>query len=124
MAKYIPTGYFEVEFVKMLKNQNLKKLYCASANSDESEIWFQLAELGRKGAFTTNKTFKELVCLMIQIKELEITGKHKTEIWYSEHLLQFFSLVSENSRTYEIFRHALAGMSLSSIRQVIITNHK
>ncbi|CAI2184067.1 943_t:CDS:2 [Funneliformis geosporum] len=45
-------------FVKLLKNQNLKKLYCASANSDEAKIWLELAELGRKRAFTTNKTFK------------------------------------------------------------------
>ena len=104
----------------MLKNQNLKKLYCASANSDEAKIWFELAELGRKGAFTTNKTFKELVQLMVQIKELEMAGKRKTGIRYSEHLHQFFSLISENSRIYEIFKHAFAGMSLFSIRQVLL----
>jgi predicted nucleic acid-binding protein len=123
-AKYIPNSYFDIEFIKMLKNQNLRKLYQASANSDEAEIWLQLAELGRNGAFTTNKTFEELARLMIQIKELEIAGKRKTGIRYSEHLLQFFSLVSEKSRTYEIFRQALAGANLPSIRQdiIIITN--
>uniref|UniRef100_U9U6X1 Uncharacterized protein n=1 Tax=Rhizophagus irregularis (strain DAOM 181602 / DAOM 197198 / MUCL 43194) TaxID=747089 RepID=U9U6X1_RHIID len=84
----------------------------------EAEIWLQLAELGRKGAFTTNKTFEELVRLMVQIKKLETAGKRKTGIWYSEHLHQFFSLIFENSRTYEIFKNAFAGMSLSSIRQV------
>jgi hypothetical protein len=105
-----------VEFVNLLKNQNLKKLYCASANSDETQIWLQLAELGRKGVFTTNKTFEELARLMVQIKELEMAGKCKTSIWYSEHLHQFFSLIFENSRTYEIFKHVFAGMSLSSIR--------
>ena len=108
----------------MLKNQNLRKLYQASANSDEAEIWFQLVELRRNRAFTTNKTFEELACLMVQIKEFKIVGKHKTGIRYSEHLLQFFSLVSEKSRTYEIFRQALGGANLSSIRQdiIIITN--
>jgi hypothetical protein len=109
-----------VEFVKLLKNQNLKKLYCASSSSDETKIWLQLAELGRKGVFTTNKTFEELARLMVQIKELEVTGKRKTGIRYSEHLHQFFSLISENSRTYEIFKHAFAAMSLSSIRQVLL----
>ncbi|EXX69210.1 hypothetical protein RirG_098160 [Rhizophagus irregularis DAOM 197198w] len=107
-----------MKFIKLLKNKNLKKLFCASANSDEAEIWLQLAELGRKGAFTTNKTFEELVRLMVQIKKLETAGKRKTGIWYSEHLHQFFSLIFENSRTYEIFKNAFAGMSLSSIRQV------
>ena len=108
-----------MKFVKLLKNQNLKKLYCVFANSDGAEIWLQLAELGRKGVFTTNKTFEELARLMVQIKELEMKGKRKTGIRYSEHLHQFFSLISENSRTYEIFKHAFAGMSLSSIRQVL-----
>ena len=109
----------------MLKNQNLRKLYHASANSDEAEIWLQLAELRRNGAFNnTNKTFEKLARLMVQIKELEIAGKRKTGIWYSEHLLQFFSLVSEKSRTYEIFRQALGDANLSSIKQdiIIITN--
>lgn len=109
-----------MEFVKLLKNQNLKKLYYASSNSNDADIWLQLAELGRKGVFTTNKTFGELAQLMVQIKELEMTGKRKTGIRYSEHLHQFFSLISENSRTYEIFKHAFAGMSLSSIRQVLL----
>ncbi|RGB41978.1 hypothetical protein C1646_751591 [Rhizophagus diaphanus] len=71
-AKYILNSYFDVEFIKMLKNQNLRKLYQASANSDEAEIWLQLAEFGRNRAFSTNKTFKKLACLMVQIKELEI----------------------------------------------------
>ncbi|RGB22766.1 hypothetical protein C1646_775570 [Rhizophagus diaphanus] len=50
---------------------------------------------------------------MVQIKELEIAKKRKTEIWYSE-----------KSRTYEIFKKALAGANLPSIRQdiIIITN--
>ncbi|CAG8761642.1 19347_t:CDS:1, partial [Rhizophagus irregularis] len=52
----------------------------ASANSDEAEIWLQLAELRRNRAFTTNKTFEELAYLMVQIKELEIARKRKTEI--------------------------------------------
>lgn len=119
-AKYILNSHFDMEFIKLLKNKNLKKLFCASANSDEAEIWLQLAELGRKGAFTTNKTFEELARLMVQIKELETAGKRKTGIRYSEHLHQFFSLISENSRTYEIFKNAFAGMSLSSIRQVLL----
>ncbi|CAI2183341.1 12860_t:CDS:10 [Funneliformis geosporum] len=62
-AKYIPNSYFQTEFVKLLKNQNLKKLYCASASSDEAKIWLELAKLERKEAFTTNKTFKELSIL-------------------------------------------------------------
>ncbi|CAB4489745.1 unnamed protein product [Rhizophagus irregularis] len=86
-AKYIPNSYFDIEFIKMLKNQNLNQV---SANSDEAEIWLQLAELRRNRAFTMNKTFKKLACLMVQIKKLEITRKRKTGIWYSEHLLQFF----------------------------------
>ncbi|CAI2199991.1 8939_t:CDS:1, partial [Funneliformis geosporum] len=47
-------------FIKLLTNQNLKKLYYVSASSDKAKIWLELAELRKKGAFTTNKTFKEL----------------------------------------------------------------
>ncbi|GBC26673.2 uncharacterized protein OCT59_020815 [Rhizophagus irregularis] len=39
----------------------------ASANSDEAEIWLQLAELRRNRAFTTNKTFEELAYLMVDL---------------------------------------------------------
>ncbi|POG68135.1 hypothetical protein GLOIN_2v1778528 [Rhizophagus irregularis DAOM 181602=DAOM 197198] len=81
-SKYILNSHFDMKFIKLLKNKNLKKLFCASANSDEAEIWLQLAELGRKGAFTTNKTFEELVRLMVQIKKLETAGKRKTGIWH------------------------------------------
>jgi hypothetical protein len=105
-----------MEFVNLLKNQNLKKLYCAFTNSNETQIWFQLVELGKKGVFTTNKTFEELARLMMQIKELETAGKCKTGIWYSEHLHQFFSLIFKNSRTYKIFKHAFASISLFLIR--------
>ncbi|GES86852.1 hypothetical protein RCL_jg20763.t1 [Rhizophagus clarus] len=39
-----------------------------------------------------------------------------TGLRYSEHLKQFFSLLSKSSREYEIFRQMLAGISIRSIR--------
>jgi len=94
----------------------LKRLYHASVDDQEAKIWIELAELGQKGAFNSNKTFTELANLMIKIKNLEEHGKNKNGLRYSEHLLHFFSLLSENSRTYSIFRNALGGMSLQHIR--------
>jgi hypothetical protein len=108
-----------VEFINLLKNQNLKKLYYASVNLNKTQIWLQLAELKRKRIFTTNKTFKELARLMVQIKEFEMAGKRKTGIRYSEYFYQFFSLISENSHTYEIFKHTFASMNLSLIKQML-----
>ncbi|CAB4432221.1 unnamed protein product [Rhizophagus irregularis] len=112
-AKYIPNYY---EFTKTLQNANLKKLYRSSVNGQKAKIWLELAKLGQKGAFNSNKTFTELVNLMIKLKNLEERGKKKNGLRYSEHLLHFFSLLSENSRIYSIFKNAFGGMSLQHIR--------
>ena len=37
-----------------------KKLYHASIDNQEAKIWLELAELGQKGAFNSNKTFTKL----------------------------------------------------------------
>jgi hypothetical protein len=94
----------------------LKKLYHASVDDQEAKIWLELAKLGQKGAFHLNKTFTELANLMIKIKNLEEHGKKKNGLRYSEHLLHFFNLLSESSRTYSIFKNAFDGMSLQHIR--------
>ncbi|GBC29582.2 uncharacterized protein OCT59_008720 [Rhizophagus irregularis] len=113
-AKFIPNHY---EFTKTLQNVNLKRLYRVSVDDQEAKIWLELAELGQKGAFNSNKTFTELAALMIKIKNLEERGKKKNGLRYSEHLLYFFSLLSESSRTYSIFKNAFGGMSLQHIRR-------
>ncbi|CAG8754772.1 2561_t:CDS:2 [Rhizophagus irregularis] len=95
-----------IEFTKTLQNANLEKIYRSSVD----------AELGQKGAFNSNKTFTKLVNLMIKLKNLEERGKKKNGLRYSEHLLHFFSLLSENSRIYSIFKNAFGGMSLQHIR--------
>uniref|UniRef100_U9SL41 Uncharacterized protein n=1 Tax=Rhizophagus irregularis (strain DAOM 181602 / DAOM 197198 / MUCL 43194) TaxID=747089 RepID=U9SL41_RHIID len=73
-AKYIPNHY---EFTKTLQNANLKKIYRSSVDGQEAKIWLELAELGQKGAFNSNKTFTELVNLMIKLKNLEERDKKK-----------------------------------------------
>ena len=53
---------------------------------------------------------------MVQIKEKKLQGKSLKGLRYSEHLIHFFSLLSESSREYEIFRKAFAGLSVQRIR--------
>ena len=53
---------------------------------------------------------------MIQIKQLEERGKSKRGLRYSEHLHHFFSLLSDSSREYQIFKNMFVGMDLRSIR--------
>jgi hypothetical protein len=79
-------------------------------------MWMQLAEYGSAGAFQDKKTFEDLASLMVQIKKREEYNKSKTGLRYTEHLQQFFSLLSENSRTYQLLRDNLAGISLREIR--------
>ena len=103
--------------VQLLGNDKLKTLYGnVVENSDESQMWLKLAEYGKKGAFKTDKTFSELVELMLQIKEIQERGKSKKALRYSEHLHHFFSLLSDSSREYNIFRKMLTGMDPRSIR--------
>lgn len=70
----------------------------------------------KKGAFKTDKTFSELAELMLQIKKIQEQGKSKKALRYSEHLHHFFSLLSDSSREYGIFRKMLGGMDPRSIR--------
>ncbi|GET01538.1 hypothetical protein GLOIN_2v1471637 [Rhizophagus clarus] len=63
-----------------------------------------------------------------RLNEALKVDKSLTGLRYSEHLLHFFSLLSESSREYEIFRKAFAGLSVQRIQQIrrtdsiIITN--
>ena len=99
----------------MLQNEKYQELF-RLVQHKESNMWFRLAEYGQKGMFNSDKTFKELTELMLQIKDLEAKGKSKRGLRYSEHLHHFFSLLSESSREYQIFKKMLAGMDLRSIR--------
>src|SRR5204862_5741454 len=78
--------------------------------------------MGMNGFFNGNKTFTELAALMLQIKKKEDTGVSMKGLRYSEHLTHFFSLLSESSREYEVFRKALGGMSIQRIRQIRASN--
>ena len=57
---------------------------------------------------------------MLQIKDIEEKGKSKRGLRYSEHLHYFFSLLSDSSREYQIFKNLLAGMDLRSIRYFLL----
>lgn len=81
-------------------------------------MWSSLAQMGMNGAFNGEKTFTELVSLMMQIKKKEDAGTSMKGLQYSEHFIHFFSLLSESSREYEIFRKALGGMSIQRIRYI------
>jgi hypothetical protein len=100
-----------------LKNANLRKIWSASAEEEEEiEIWAKLAQFGIRGIFDDNKTFKELIILMLKIKEREDKNKSMKGIRYSEHLFYFFSLLSQSSREYQIVQSELCGISLQAIR--------
>ena len=71
-------------------------------------------------SFSSEKIFTELASLIIQIKTKEESDISMKDLWYSEHLIHFFSLLSESSREYEVFRKALGGMSIQRIRYVYI----
>ena len=74
--------------------------------------------MGINGSFSGEKTFTELASLMVQIKTKEESDTSMKGLRYSEHLTHFFSLLSESSREYEIFRKALGGMSIQRIRYI------
>ncbi|CAI2192292.1 177_t:CDS:2, partial [Funneliformis geosporum] len=85
--KELPAAAEVEEYMKLLKN---------------AKIWLELAELGRKEAITIKKTFKELVQLIVQIKELEMTEKHKTSIQH------FYSKDQDILTNLEIFLKNIA----------------
>ena len=73
-------------------------------------MWTSLAQMGINGTFNGKKIFTELASLMLQIKTKEEADTSMKGLRYSEHLTHFFSLLSESSREYEIFRKALGGI--------------
>ncbi|GES91117.1 hypothetical protein GLOIN_2v1785707 [Rhizophagus clarus] len=81
-----------------------------------------IAQMGMNGAFNGEKTFTELASLMLQIKTKEKAGISMKGLRYSEHLTHFFSLLSESSHEYEVFRKELGGMSIQRIRQICASN--
>ncbi|CAG8827109.1 27746_t:CDS:2, partial [Gigaspora margarita] len=108
---------------QLLDNDKLKALYGdAIENLNESQMWSKLSEYGKKDAFKTDKTFSELAKLMLQIKEIQEHGKSKRELRYSEHLHHFFSLLSDSSREYSIFRKILDSIDPRSIRYLRVRN--
>ncbi|CAB5210968.1 unnamed protein product [Rhizophagus irregularis] len=122
-VKYIPKFYFNVNLINLLKNGNLRDLWSSIiANKDDAAMWASLAQMGINGAFSGERTFTELASLMLQIKKKDDAGVSLKGLRYSEHLTHFFSLLSESSREYEIFRKALGGMSIQRIRQIRASN--
>jgi len=105
--------------VKLLQNPGFQDLF-GSVKNKESDMWIQLAEYGRNGKFNSDKTFCDLAQLMLQIKNIEEKGKSKKGLRYSEHLHHFFSLLSDSSREYQIFKNLFVGMDLRSIRYYFI----
>jgi hypothetical protein len=107
--------------VKLLQNPGFQDLF-GSVKNRESDMWVQLAEYGRSGKFSNDKTFCDLAQLMLQIKDIEEKGKSKRGLRYSEHLHHFFSLLSDSSREYQIFKNLFVGMDLRSIRYYLLLN--
>jgi hypothetical protein len=115
--KFIPKFYFNTRLLGLLKNGNLRNLWnCIITNNNDTVMWTSLTQMGMNGAFSGEKTFTELASLMLQIKTKEEAGISMKGLRYSEHLTHFFSLLSESSREYEVFRKALGGMSIQRIR--------
>jgi len=114
--KFTPRHYYNDPLLNLLKNTNLRQIWAATSNkNDDAEFWTKVAQFGLSGAFNGDSTFTELVALMVQVKEKKAQGKSLKGLRYSEHLIHFFSLLSESSREYEIFRKAFAGLSVQRI---------
>ncbi|CAG8753797.1 16255_t:CDS:2, partial [Rhizophagus irregularis] len=121
--KFIPKFYFNTRLIDLIKNQNLRSLWtCIITNNNDSAMWASLAQMGMNGSFSGEKTFTELASLMLQIKIKEEAGISMKGLQYSEHFTHFFSLLSESSREYEVFRKALDGMSIQRIHQIHASN--
>ncbi|CAI2165358.1 9087_t:CDS:2, partial [Funneliformis geosporum] len=73
----------------------VKQLFPEKFPENTSFTRKKLTQFGLSGAFDRDGTFVELVALMIQIKEKKLQGKGLTGLRYSEHLIHFFSLLSE-----------------------------
>ncbi|GBB90983.1 hypothetical protein RclHR1_18060003 [Rhizophagus clarus] len=115
-AKYIPKHWLlNNTLVKLLQNPGFQDLF-GSVKNKESDMWIQLVEYGRSGKFNNDITFCNLAQLMLQIKDIEERGKSKRGLRYSEHLHHFFSLLSDSSKEYQIFKNLFVGMDLRSIR--------
>ncbi|PKY55753.1 hypothetical protein RhiirA4_475432 [Rhizophagus irregularis] len=115
-TKFIPKFYFNTHLIGLMKNQNLRSLWtCIITNNNDSAMWASLVQMGMNGSFSGEKTFTELASLMLQIKTKEEAGISMKGLRYFEHLTHFFSLLSESSREYEVFRKALGGMSIQRI---------
>ena len=119
--KFIPRFYFNTHLLGLLKNGNFRNLWnCVITNNNDTAMWASLAQMGMNGSFSDEKIFTELASLMVQIKTKEESGTSMKGLRYSEHLTHFFSLLSESSREYEVFRKSLGGMSIQRIRYVYI----
>ena len=115
--KFTPRHYYNELLLNLLKNTNLRQIWAATSNeNNDVKFWTKLAQFGLSGAFNGDSTFTELVALMVQVKEKKAQGKSLKGFWYSEHLIHFFSLLSESSREYEIFKKAFARLSVQRIR--------
>jgi hypothetical protein len=115
--KFTPRHYYNEPLLTLLKNTNLWQIWAAISNeNDDAEFWTKVAQFGLSRVFNGDSTFTELVALMVQVKEKKAQGKSLKGLRYSEHLIHFFSLLSESSREYEIFRNAFAGLSVQRIR--------
>ncbi|CAB4439121.1 unnamed protein product [Rhizophagus irregularis] len=122
-TKFIPKFYFNTHLIGLMKNQNLRSLWtCIITNNNDSAMWASLVQMGMNGSFSGEKTFTELASLMLQIKTKEEAGISMKGLRYFEHLTHFFSLLSESSREYEVFRKALGGMSIQRICQIRASN--
>jgi hypothetical protein len=105
--------------VKLLQTPGFQDLF-GSVKNKESDMWIQLAEYERSEKFNSDKTFCYLAQLMLQIKDIKEKGKSKRGLRYTEHLYYFFSLLSDSSREYQIFKNLFVGMDLRSIRYFLL----
>ncbi|GBB90981.1 hypothetical protein RclHR1_18060001, partial [Rhizophagus clarus] len=93
-AKYIPKHWLlNNTLVKLLQNPGFQDLF-GSVKNKESDMWIQLQNMEEAGK----------------------RGKSKRGLRYSEHLHHFFSLLSDSSKEYQIFKNLFVRMDLRSIR--------
>ncbi|CAB4473626.1 unnamed protein product [Rhizophagus irregularis] len=75
-VKFIHRHYYKQPLSELLKISNLRQFLAATnSKSDDAEFWIKVAQFGLSGAFSGDKTFAELVSLMVQIREKRNAGQ-------------------------------------------------
>ncbi|KAI0067574.1 hypothetical protein BV25DRAFT_1876116 [Artomyces pyxidatus] len=113
--KHTPVGYRGAELGDIyLKYKGVRELM---ESDDGRSPWLRFAKGAAEGLFESQEVVLGLVKAIVEKAERVRDGKSLKNMHYTDALDTFCSMLQCISpRSYKIFRHALAGRSISSIR--------